>query len=139
MYPKTFRCHIHVPQQNVSVISVCSYLRVKLRQLLFIEVSLGVDTSFVTELKHKNRQSADFVSCPSHLSIGSSFCSVCGDFFILSFTKLQKKAAQNSRSFPSKAPGQKLSMMGLDEIHTTCEHYCSKSICRCLRGSANAS
>lgn len=75
----------HVPQQNVSVLSVCSYLRVKLRQLLFIEVSLGVDTSFVTELKHKNRQSADFVSCPSQLSIGSSFCSICGDFFYFIF------------------------------------------------------
>lgn len=32
----------------------CSYLRVKLRQLLFIEVGLGVDTSFVAELKHKS-------------------------------------------------------------------------------------
>lgn len=35
--------------------NVCSYLGVELRQLLFIEVSLCVDTSFIAELKHKNK------------------------------------------------------------------------------------
>lgn len=34
---------------------VWSYLGVELRQLLFINVSLGVDTSFIAELKHKNK------------------------------------------------------------------------------------
>lgn len=57
---------LHVSQQNVSVNSVCSYLGVKLRQLFFIEVSLGVDASFITELKHKNRQSADFLAHIQH-------------------------------------------------------------------------
>lgn len=32
-----------------------SYLGVKFRQLLFINVSLGVDTSLIAELKHKNK------------------------------------------------------------------------------------
>lgn len=35
--------------------NVWSYLGVELRQLLFIKVSLCVDTSFIAELKHKNK------------------------------------------------------------------------------------
>lgn len=51
----------HVPQRNASVNSGWSYLGVKLRQLFFIKVSLGVDAPFITELKHKNRQSDNFL------------------------------------------------------------------------------
>lgn len=56
----TFRSCKCCSRQNISVNSVCSYLGVKLRQLFFIQVSLGVDASFITELKNKNGQSADW-------------------------------------------------------------------------------
>lgn len=55
----TFRSCKCCSRQSIGVNSVCSYLGVKLRQLFFIQVSLGVDASFITELKNKNRQSAD--------------------------------------------------------------------------------
>lgn len=48
--------------QSDSVQCVWSYLGVELRQLLFIEVTLGVDTSFIAELKH-NKNKHKRLSC----------------------------------------------------------------------------
>lgn len=134
-----------------SVHSGCSYLCVKLRQLFFIKVSLGVDTSFVTELKHKNRQSADFlvciVFCPS---ISTSFYSHNDRLFFnskLSLNNRQHLVLTLRLCHSLKMPvcpqnqEQHLFIKGLksaQQIHTICNYYCSNTIFKCVTGSANA-
>lgn len=51
------------PDVRMTVHCVWSYLGVELRQLLFIKVSLGVDTSFIAELKHRHKKRLWAVIC----------------------------------------------------------------------------